>query len=421
MHHLKILIIAIILIILIITIIFPTRYLDATVEKQSMSIENNNIIDNVIPVYYFGRENKYEIVFKKVIILKDLKNIPSEKHILLLDIDLVKDLNVMNDSKRFVKKEIEFGTPIILIGKMTIINETLNEVNILHAIPLKIISQNDMEYLENIETIYVILTFPKITTSVQLIPSKIFIRNEVNMNIIRDAYNWIIENNFFLSEKDKTLLKEFTQSGQPYWVQISQLDWSSGNNWCPYGKLNLRTIYYLLMNDYSDQYTWIGLHFRQQSVPGIQSCSSDYKTADMYTWIDADYYDINNFLSDYDPTTTYGATSVGITVGVYGGQGGVGVTATLSWSYIIPDVIIHDQSDYSLELAKWWHDIPEDKWAGENVYQIEPGSVVRIIQGKSTSWLEHYGVKYGHLVDYGYFWMWKFTNELAVEIKLILS
>ncbi len=112
-------------------------------------------------------------------------------------------------------------------------------------------------------------------------------------------------------------------------------------------------------------------------MPGEELWSSGWKTADMYTWIDADYYQSNYFLSDYSPTTTSGATTVGVSIGVSAGEGGAQVSASQSWSYTISDVVVHDQSDYSQELAKWWHDVNEGKAVGSDTYQIEPGATIR--------------------------------------------
>ncbi len=137
----------------------------------------------------------------------------------------------------------------------------------------------------------------------------------------------------------------------------------------------------------------------------------------MYTWIDADYYNNNNMLSDYDPTTTVGATTVGVTIGasVSSSEGGSNtVTVNLSWSYTVSDVIIHDMSDFYQELAKWWHDIDETKFVGSNTYMIEPGAVVRVPNNNIASRIEHYGVKYGHQV----LWWWEFTTEGFVEFHV---
>jgi len=170
------------------------------------------------------------------------------------------------------------------------------------------------------------------------------------------------------------------------------------------------------MNYCSTQYGWYDVHVRQQSVPGKKLWNSDWRTADMYTWIDADYYNSGGFLSDYAPTTTSGTTTVGVSIGVAVGDDETQVSASQSWSYTIPDVRVYDESDYFQELAKWRHDIAEDKAVGSNTYQIEPGATLRFPQDGVHGWAEHYGVKYGKPKWWGL--SWDFTDEFWIEVYL---
>jgi hypothetical protein len=114
----------------------------------------------------------------------------------------------------------------------------------------------------------------------------------------------------------------------------------------PYGRLNLRTVYYQLPDEGSSKYDWYDVHVRQQSVPGKELGWSEWRVSDIYTWIDADYYNPEGFLSDYGPSTSYGPINrVSITFH--------------SWSYQIPKTCTCDESDFSLELAKWHYDVNE--------------------------------------------------------------
>ena len=176
----------------------------------------------------------------------------------------------------------------------------------------------------------------------------------------------------------------------------------------------MRTLYYKLYNDNSGTYDWYDIHVRHQSVPGSQAWGNEWKTADMYTWIDANYYQSNYMLSDYQPTTTSGSTTVGVSVGVTAGEEGASVSSSLTWSYTISDVVVHDESDYDLELAKWHHDVNEGASVGSNTYQIEPGACIRVPNGNSMNWKEHYGIKYGR---YYWFW-WQYTGEGYVEFHI---
>ena len=168
---------------------------------------------------------------------------------------------------------------------------------------------------------------------------------------------------------------------------------------------------------------------RQQSVPGKELWSdSDWRTADLYTWIDADYYSDRGFLSEYAPTTTSGTSTVGVSVGVSAGENGTTVSASLSWSYSVPDVFVHDKSDYSLELAKWRHDVAEDKPVGSEAYQIEPGATLRFPQSGPKVWGEHYGVKYGRppttverLLSPTLLCHWYYTSEGWIEMQISMG
>jgi len=93
---------------------------------------------------------------------------------------------------------------------------------------------------------------------------------------------------------------------------------------------------------------------------------------------------------------------------------GAQVSASRSWSYTISDVVVHDQSDYSQELERWWHDVNEGKAVGSNTYQIEPGATVRVPNGNSVDWQEHYGIKYG---KFNGLW-WTYTTEGLVEFRI---
>ncbi|MGC8948966.1 MAG: hypothetical protein ACP5GU_02525 [Thermoprotei archaeon] len=247
------------LIIFLIILSFPVllAFKKNQVSNNTMTVSK---VNNKLVIYYFGYKNKYETVFANVISLNDLNNIPTEMHIFLLDLDLVKDLNVTDRAEDFIKNELMKGNPVIMIGDTKLINKALEKSKSITQIiiSIRVINPNSKdESLSNEKMIFTIITFPDTLNTIKdlnIIPNKIFIRHKIDNSTLIEAYNWIITNNNFLTLADKAHLKQFTQTGQPYWLQISQADWSSGSNWCPYGELNVRTLYYKLMNDYSDQY-----------------------------------------------------------------------------------------------------------------------------------------------------------------------
>ncbi|ASJ02698.1 hypothetical protein A3L09_05230 [Thermococcus profundus] len=142
----------------------------------------------------------------------------------------------------------------------------------------------------------------------------------------------------------------------------------------------------------------------------------------MYTWIDTDYYNSDGFLSDYSPTTTYGVRAVTVSIGAGAGESRAQASASQSWSYTIRDVVVHDQSDFSQELAKWWHDVAEDKAVGKDTYMIEPGATLRFPESGAKEWKEHYGIRYAKPPKWwGLGRNWHYTTESWIEVHIAMG
>ena len=365
-------------------------------------------INNTVPVYYVGSNvSKY---FKEAIRMNPSLSIKTP-HILVVESSHVKNSSQLRE---LVRKEILSGIPVIVIGSPKVINGTFRgqffaELVAGHGPDGKPITQ---------ATVYGYMTYP----SNGILVSKEFISIDAEPKAIEQAYSWAVKN---LKPSAGTFeLKAEPLSSGAYWSYRSQLDFTSGDDWKPYGRLNIRTLHYQLMNDGSSQYDWYNVHVRQQSVPGKELWNSEWRTSDMYTWIDADYYNPKGFLSDYAPTTTSGTTTVGVSIGVSVGVKEAQVSAFQSWSYTIPDVRVYDESDYSQELAKWRHDIAEDKAVGSNTYQIEPGATLRFPQEDygAKVWREHYGVVYAKPPNWWEpWWDWHYSEENWVEFRISMG
>jgi hypothetical protein len=350
-------------------------------------------INNSIPVYCIGKDiTKY---FTRVVELEELRNI-HEKHILVVDGKYAKKDPKL---KAFLKTKILSGVPVIVINGNTDVVKNLFKGQFC---PEVVAGRTPDGKPIGKETVYGYIVYP---IDNKTLMTKVFISTDPSFEAILEAYKWASNN---MPNVPVTI------KATPYWNQIYQLDYTTGDSWKPYGRLNIRTLYYKLYNDGSDTYDWYDIHVRQQSVPGEELWSSGWKTADMYTWIDADYYQSNYFLSDYSPTTTPGTTTVSVSIGVSAGENGAQVSASQSWSYTIQDVFVHDQSDYSKELAKWWHDVDEGKAVGSDTYQIEPGATIRVPNGATMDWKEHYGVRYG---KWNILW-WSYTPEGWIEFRI---
>ncbi len=86
---------------------------------------------------------------------------------------------------------------------------------------------------------------------------------------------------------------------------------------------------------------------------------------------------------DYDPTTTVGATTVGVSLSAAAGPEGPSVGFSVSWSYTVSDVRIYDLSDFSIHRAYWQHDIDKTANVAIYTYLAKPGFVVKT---KQNSW-----------------------------------
>ena len=177
---------------------------------------------------------------------------------------------------------------------------------------------------------------------------------------------------------------------------IETIDASSYSNWgtelvssvykeCEgYGWMNVNTCYFPLNEDNSD-YNYYYTRYHVQTVPDTSSGS---RTADirMSTQL-ADSHKIMY----YAPTTTEGATTVGINLSV--STDGV-VSAGVSWSYSIADVKVYDRSNEGTHLFSIWHDVNEGRPVGSSSYYVEPGKLVRVDCNADTKTGNYYGNDY---------------------------
>lgn len=239
---------------------------------------------------------------------------------------------------------------------------------------------------------------------------KIFLTSEENLTeAVRLAYEWAVEDN-----PDDT---GDAQILGPYWSYVTQLDYSSGTGWYPYGVENVTTRYYKLYNDNSGAYDWYNLYCIHESVPGVYNgWPGAWHTAAMYTWVDADYYRPYYYLADYDPHSQCGPRTVNVSVGVTSGVGGAAVTSAMSWNYWIPaELCILDWSNPYQDLASWCHDFIEGcipAYYASHPYTVKPGACIRVPEGHPFGWREHYGIAYGQV----FLCIWFYTGEGWWEI-----
>jgi len=191
---------------------------------------------------------------------------------------------------------------------------------------------------------------------------------------VKDVYNWATKK---LQDTQPSSSQEISTSSDPdaIWYAIPEFTYYFA--WELYGKLNLIRRWFKLKYDQSSTYDWYSLIMTTQSVPGHIAYDSDWRTADIWNWIDADYYGDPNKLIVYGPYQTIGQEQVTYTIGVAAGEQGAAVTASMSRTYVVKDIEVYDESDFSLQLAKWWHNVNEQKDAGYYTCTIDPGVTIR--------------------------------------------
>ena len=188
-------------------------------------------------------------------------------------------------------------------------------------------------------------------------------------------------------EIDKSL-SETTGKGNSEWVEIDSDEWNylaEDSEWGKIGKVNQILTFYKLKYDKVEKYDWYAIVWTIQVIPGHVAFGGDnaWHLSDIWNWVDGDRYKDYTELVSYGPYSTQGTKTVTYKIGVRAGMDGAGVSVEFSKSYSIPDINVHDQSDYSKELAEWWHDINYDTQGWDKVTTIEPGMVFRVDQSKN--------------------------------------
>ncbi|MDV3103949.1 hypothetical protein [Thermococcus waiotapuensis] len=162
----------------------------------------------------------------------------------------------------------------------------------------------------------------------------------------------------------------------------------------PYGILSVHDRLYML-GESNPTYNWFVYQFVVQTEPGDLYWKNGWRNADLWNSIDVDEYNPPSHLSDYSPTTTTGTSTVTVSVSASVADSPE-VSAGMSWSYSISDVVVHDLSSFSRELASWWHDIDEGKFVGKDSFRIQPGALIRVPQAPGTYlWKVEYGGQWG--------------------------
>lgn len=161
------------------------------------------------------------------------------------------------------------------------------------------------------------------------------------------------------------------EANSPHFVTVEVITETVGS--LPQGEFHIVAYIQKLMSDGNSQYDWYFYDVRLQTVPGWQTLNNAWATD--HTW--ARHYVVTpgttRWLSDYDPTTTAGQTTVAVSIS--------GGGASLMWSYTVSDVTVLDNSCFGNHWARWEHCINERADVGRFTYLAKPGFVVRTLEG----------------------------------------
>lgn len=194
---------------------------------------------------------------------------------------------------------------------------------------------------------------------------------------------------------------ESAKATTPYLLQVAEYNYSPLLDSNPHGRLNLIVPIKKLICDGVSDYDWYFYEVRTQTVPGRIAYGSNWRTS--HTWAKHTVWSAgtNRWLVDYNPTTTSGQTTVGVSLSAAAGPQGPSAGYSISWSYTISDVQVLDESDFSVHRAYWRHEIAEDKNVGMYTYMSEPGFVVKTKQNLWSFVDGWYKVSWGQPV-----WLW---------------
>jgi len=316
------------------------------------------------------------------IILKFSKN---NDIYIIIDLRNIKE-NQINSIKMILKKVIaEMGRPVVLIGSPESIETIVKDLVTAYGIPTFIAKSKDLSKIKYIKIntlIYALI--PEKVAGHTIIVSNVVVNNSAIADNLNDVLNRVSK--YTATRRKETIRLAFTLPSQTAEL-MTQLDASA--TFEPWGRINARDALYKVLDDGNPNYVWFVYRFIDQIIPGELIWGNGWRNNILAQLIDADYNDPTGFLSYYSPSTYVSAETKtkSVELSISGGKDkdGVSVGGSLtigySWSYTKPDIEIIDQSDYSLELAKWENRINKGKAVGTSTVQLEPGAIIRYPEG----------------------------------------
>jgi len=196
------------------------------------------------------------------------------------------------------------------------------------------------------------------------------------------AYKWtnemLEEKN---SEKSSGGINFITPNGA-YWnlVYTSNVTKACGN----FGNLSVRSFHYLLVGGPMNT-NYVMTAYQLQGEPYVPTSFWDsyIAVADMTITNDFNSRD----MLTYSPLSTGGTSTHGVNMSIGTSGGNIGA----SWSYSVPDVVLHNRSSYANEKYDLWYDFNEHGVNKTDTHEIRPGVLTSgFLNGMWPNRLFHY-------------------------------
>jgi len=161
--------------------------------------------------------------------------------------------------------------------------------------------------------------------------------------------------------------------GEPHWVEIGRNEGEIYHN--PHGGVDDNYVLFQLADDTSSTRDWFAIHHIFCMYPGCHVYGSNWRNDYgrlKHDWSASDFG--NPQLHDHDPMGTHTGTQ---TISV-----SLGPSPALQWSYTQPEVTTLDESDSSIELARWKETFNSEA-AQTHPGGMEPGSSCGVNQPTS--------------------------------------
>jgi hypothetical protein len=169
------------------------------------------------------------------------------------------------------------------------------------------------------------------------------------------------------------------------WRFIAGATFDTGDQFAPMGRVVSTVSIFRLENSGTLSYRWFNLFVNQTIIPGIVSFGSTWRVSNEH-----DHFFPNDSTSEllvgHGPNgnfTSASSSSVSYSIGVNAGFSGAVVNASQTKSYSISHTTVTDLSNATDVIIN--HDIDQRTNAGKLVFQIIPGTTLRVVQNQSIS------------------------------------